>query len=101
MSPWRAEAIPEEGGALRARGAGRPGASGWRLTGARAPQGGATGRVEGGRVNRPGQQGPHRGFRSALRAPAHAAIRRAPQRGPFVYRLGRQVFNLKRGVRLP
>lgn len=23
------------------------------------------------------------------------------RRGPFVYRLGRQVFNLKRGVRLP
>ena len=23
------------------------------------------------------------------------------QRGPFVYRLGRQVFNLERGVRLP
>ena len=24
-----------------------------------------------------------------------------PQRGPFVYRLGRQVFNLERGVRFP
>ncbi len=28
-------------------------------------------------------------------------ITRHAKRGPFVYRLGRQVFNLERGVRLP
>ena len=38
----------------------------------------------------------------AGRAPLYARLpRETGSRGPFVYRLGRQVFNLKRGVRLP
>lgn len=38
---------------------------------------------------------------SLLRPPPPQTKHRHTQRGPFVYRLGRQVFNLKRGVRLP
>ncbi len=37
----------------------------------------------------------------ALRAQDRADIWPLPRRGPFVYRLGHQIFNLGRGVRLP
>ncbi len=36
-----------------------------------------------------------------LRGESTDSMHRHIQCGPFVYRLGRQVFNLKRGVRLP
>ena len=39
--------------------------------------------------------------KSLLQPPERLFISPLTQSGPFVYRLGRQVFNLKRGVRLP
>src|SRR6056297_784162 len=45
---------------------------------------------------------PHAGERICLNPPAQfSRYPTPPKRGPFVYRLGRQVFNLERGVRFP